>query len=120
MELLIANPFLIEEKMVSISVSVLLFAGIAAARTCSNLAIPVEISSRQGRFKKIPLDSNLDITKFVQEYTRFGQNYSDVLLEDYQTLNGQYTISAQFCHPDGDVKTSVIQLLIHGIGADKK
>lgn len=97
----------------------LVLAGFAAAKTCTNFTIPVDISSRQGVFKTVPLDVNLDATTFVQEFTNIGQNYTAVLLQDYQTLKGSYKISAKFCHPDGGIKGSVIQLLTHGIGFDK-
>ena len=96
-----------------------LLAGIAAAKTCTNFTIPVDISSRQGLFREVPTAGNLDATAFAQEFTRIGQNYTAVLLKDYQTLQGSYKISAKFCTPDGGSKSSVVQLLSHGIGFDK-
>ncbi|KAF2260400.1 alpha/beta-hydrolase [Lojkania enalia] len=37
----------------------------------------------------------------------------------YQTLAGDYSISAKFCRPDNGYNGNVIQLLSHGIGFDK-
>lgn len=101
------------------STCLLLLAGFAAAKTCTNLTIPVDISSRQGLFKNVSIEGNLDATAFAQGLTNIGQNYTDVLLQDYQTLKGKFQISAKFCHPDSGVKGSTIQLLSHGIGFDK-
>ncbi|KAJ4293168.1 hypothetical protein N0V90_008450 [Kalmusia sp. IMI 367209] len=100
------------------SFSALLLAGFAAARTCSNFTIPVEIVSRQGVFPNISAEGNLDVTAFTQEFSQQGRNYSATILEGYQTLRGKYHISAKYCHPDSG-SGSTIQLLSHGIGFDK-
>jgi hypothetical protein len=98
----------------------LLTLGHAAARSCTNLSIPVDISSRQGLFKSVPVENNLDITAFAQAFTRLGYNHTEALLEDYQTLEGSFEISAQFCHPGGGgVRSEVVQVLSHGVGFDK-
>ncbi|KAF2702744.1 alpha/beta-hydrolase [Pleomassaria siparia CBS 279.74] len=97
----------------------LMLTGIATAKICTNITIPVDISSRQGLFRTVPLEGNLDATAFIQEMNNIGQNYSAVLLQDYQTLVGSYEISAKFCYPDSGVKGSTVQLLTHGIGFDK-
>jgi hypothetical protein len=96
----------------------LLLVGIAAARQCSNFQIPIDISSRQGQFKKIPVESNLDVGAFATKFNQFQLNYTAALLEGYQTLKGSYEISAQYCKPDSG-STGNIQLLTHGIGFDK-
>ncbi|KAL1796917.1 hypothetical protein ACET3X_005457 [Alternaria dauci] len=93
-------------------------AGIAAARQCSNFFIQTHITSRQGLFKEVPVEGNLDVGAFVARFNQFGKNYTAELLEGYQTLEGTYNISAQYCKPDsGSSKT--IQVLTHGIGFDK-
>lgn len=99
--------------------SLLLLAGFTAAKTCTNLTIPIDISARQGVFKQIPVEDNLDVTAFAQEFTNIRHNYTKELLQGYQTLNGSYQISAKFCYPDSGLSTSTIQLLSHGIGFDK-
>jgi hypothetical protein len=117
----VEKPTIARLAMISspIPLSILLLAASAAAKSCLNVTIPVDISSRQGVFKKFPIENNLDVTKFSQEATKNGQNYTDVLLEGYQTLQGSYKISAQYCYPEGDAKSSVVQLLTHGVGFDK-
>jgi hypothetical protein len=101
------------------SVFSLLLAGFAAAKTCTNLTIPVDISSRQGLFKKFPIEGNIDAGAFATAYNQQGRNYSQTLLQDFQTLKGSYEISAEFCHPDGGIASSIVQVLSHGIGFDK-
>lgn len=96
----------------------LLVAGFAAARQCSNFLIPVEIQARQGQFKQVPVESNLDVGAFATKFTEFQKNYTATLLEGYQTLSGTFNISAQYCHPDSG-SSGTIQVLNHGIGFDK-
>jgi hypothetical protein len=100
------------------TLSSLLFTGLAAARVCTNLTIPVDISSRQGLFEDIPAESNTDVAAFVQDFTRNGRNFTQTALKGYQTLTGSYKISAKFCRPDSGAG-STVQLLSHGIGFDK-
>jgi hypothetical protein len=99
-------------------ISPLLLAGFVAARQCSNFLIPVNISSRQGQFKEVPVESNLDTGAFAIRYIEYQANYTATLLEGYQTLQGSYNISAQYCRPDSG-SSGTIQLLNHGIGFDK-
>jgi len=96
----------------------LLLAGVAAARQCSLFQIPVEISSRQGKFREVPVEGNLDVGAFATRFNEFQKNYTATLLEGYQTLQGKYGISAQYCRPDSG-SSGKIQLLTHGIGFDK-
>jgi hypothetical protein len=98
-----------------VAISTLLLASAAAAKQCTNFLIPVDIESRQGQFKKIPVENNLDVNAFSLHFTEFGKNYTAELLEGYQTLKGSYNISAQYCKGSA----GVIQLLSHGIGFDK-
>ncbi|KAH4853287.1 hypothetical protein HBI70_235290 [Parastagonospora nodorum] len=95
----------------------LLLAGIATARECTTFLIPVDISSRQGQFKKLPVESNLDTGAFATRYVEYQHNLTATLLEGYQTLKGSYNISAQYCC--SDKSSGKIQLLTHGIGFDK-
>jgi hypothetical protein len=102
-----------------ITFSALLFAGFAVARTCSNLTIPVSISSRQGLFANVSAEGNLDTGAFSAAFTQIGRNYSETLLEGYQTVTGDYSIAATFCQPDAG-SGSTVQLLSHGIGFDRR
>ena len=64
------------------SLSALLLASVAAARQCSIIEIPVDISSRQGQFKEIPVEGNLDVGAFTTRNNQFGLNYTATLLQD--------------------------------------
>ncbi|KAH7402850.1 Alpha/Beta hydrolase protein [Pyrenochaeta sp. MPI-SDFR-AT-0127] len=100
------------------SLPILVLAGFATARQCSNFLIPVDISSRQGIFREVPVEDNLDVGAFATRLNEYQKNYTATLLEGYQTLQGSYKISAQYCHPEGG-SSGVIQVLTHGIGFDK-
>ncbi|KAF2844967.1 alpha/beta-hydrolase [Plenodomus tracheiphilus IPT5] len=100
------------------ALSPLVLAGLVAARQCSNFLIPVDINSRQGKFKEVPIESNLDVGAFATKYVEFQKNYTATLLEGYQTLSGSFQISAQYCRPDSG-SSGTIQVLTHGIGFDK-
>lgn len=95
-----------------------LFAGYAAAKQCQTLSIPVDISSRQGTFKEVPVESNLDVGAFATRFIEYQYNYTAELLTGYQTLEKSISISAQYCTPDNG-SNGIIQVLSHGIGFDK-
>ncbi|USP82614.1 alpha beta-hydrolase [Curvularia clavata] len=92
--------------------------GLAAARKCSNVVIETPIISRQGRFREVPIESNVDVMGFATRFTQFQTNYSAELLEGYQTLEKTFNISAQYCEPDSG-SSGTIQVLTHGVGFDK-
>jgi hypothetical protein len=100
------------------TLSPLLLAGFAVARQCSDFLIPVDISSRQGQFREVPVENNLDIGAFATRFVEYQGNYTATLLEGYQTLHGNYHVSAQYCRPDTG-SSGTIQVLTHGIGFDK-
>lgn len=100
------------------TLSPLVLAGFAAARQCQNFQIPIDIIARQGQFQEVPVENNLDVGAIATRFTEFGANYTATLLQGYQTLQGSYEISAQYCTPD-DGSSGVIQVLSHGIGFDK-
>jgi hypothetical protein len=66
----------------------------------------------------VPAESNLAVGAFAKAFTTQGGNYSKTLQENFQTVTGNYSISARYCHPDNGTG-STIQLLSHGIGFDK-
>jgi hypothetical protein len=98
-----------------VALSALLLATVTAAKECSTFQIPISIESRQGQFKQIPVENNLDANAFSLHFTEFGKNYTAELLQGYQTLKGNYEISAQYCKGSA----GVVQVLSHGIGFDK-
>jgi hypothetical protein len=92
----------------------------SAAKVCTNVTVPVNINARQAIFDVPTLESNFDAVKFSLDFTNIGMNYTDVVTKGYQTVTGQYNISAKYCKPQGDTKANpTIQVLIHGIGFDK-
>jgi|SRR5690242_137624 len=95
-----------------------LFMGYAAARQCQTLSIPVDITSRQGIFRKVPVEGNLDVGAFATRYNQISFNYTAELLTGFQTLQKSIEISAQYCKPDAG-GNGIAQILTHGIGFDK-
>lgn len=95
-----------------------LFIAYSGAKQCKILNIPVNISSRQGVFNKVPVETNLDVSEFTTHLIEFQYNYSASLLAEYQTLRREIKISAQYCTPDSG-RNDIIQVLSHGIGFDK-
>lgn len=91
---------------------------LATARKCSNVVIETPIVSRQGRFREVPIESNVDVIGFATRFAQFQSNYSAELLEGYQTLEKTFNISAQYCEPDSG-SSGTIQVLTHGVGFDK-
>ncbi|EUC48102.1 hypothetical protein COCMIDRAFT_88427 [Bipolaris oryzae ATCC 44560] len=92
--------------------------GLATARNCTNIIIETPIVSRQGKFREVTLESNVDVSEFATRLAKFQSNYTAELLEGYQTLEKTFNISAQYCEPDGG-SSDTIQVLTHGVGFDK-
>jgi pimeloyl-ACP methyl ester carboxylesterase len=92
----------------------------SAAKVCTNVTVPVYINARQAVFNVPTLHSNLDATKFALDFTNIGMNYTNLVTTGFQTVTGNYNISARYCKPEGDTKANpVVQVLTHGIGFDK-
>ena len=97
-----------------------LLAGLAAAKICTNMTVPVDISARTAVYDIATLQTNIDATTFIQNLTRQGQNFSEIVLSGYATTSGIYNISTQFCAPSAsNVTDPTVQILTHGIGFDK-
>ncbi|KAK8219931.1 hypothetical protein M8818_000346 [Zalaria obscura] len=93
---------------------------LAAAKTCTNVTVPVTIMARQGMFEVPTLQSNFDATTFALNFTTQGTNFTNASLTGYQTVNLPANISAKYCKPDNDSSASpTVQVLSHGIGFDK-
>jgi hypothetical protein len=89
-----------------------------AGKTCSNVTVPVTITSRNAVFGNIPVpQTNADAVLFAQNQTRQGSNFMAIALSGYHTVSGTYNISAKYCHT-GMIPTAV-QILTHGIAFDK-
>ena len=84
------------------------------------MTVPVDISSQNGMFNLAVPQNNLDIPDLVLNITQQGRNFTDIVLEGYNTTSGVYNISTQFCMPSMSNGTKpVVQVLTHGIGFDK-
>lgn len=106
--------------MSSLTLLALLGTVASAAKVCTNVTVPVYINARQAVFDVPTLESNLDAVKFSLDFTNIGMNYTNVVTTGFQTVTGNYNISAKYCKPDGDSKANpVVQVLTHGIGFDK-
>ena len=122
--------------MIYTTVAVAALEGVAAARQCQNITVPVQVSARNGKFNQTTPVTNIDVvriqrirnlttymlitfqTNFILNLTQQGTNYSASVLEGYQTVSGNYSIAATYCHPDSG-PSNVVQLLTHGIGFDR-
>lgn len=100
--------------------SVALLASSAAAKKCTNITVPVDISARTGVFDITVPKTNLEATTFIQNFTQQGRNFTNLALTGYKTTAGTYNISTQFCVPsENGVKNPTVQVLTHGIGFDR-
>lgn len=88
------------------------------ARKCQNITVPVSISARNGDFDQLVPSNNIEVTNFILNLTQQGHNYSQAILQGYQTVSGTYKLATTFCEPDHG-SGSVVQLLTHGIGFDR-
>ena len=102
------------------ALGLVLLAGLAAAKICTNMTVQVDISARTAVFDVANVQTNLDATTFIQNLTRPGQNFTEIVLSGYTTTSGIYNISTQFCTPNAsNVTDPTVQVLTHGIGFDK-
>ncbi|KAK4507732.1 hypothetical protein PRZ48_001467 [Zasmidium cellare] len=107
-------------KSFTTAAAVAAFAGLASAKHCQELTVPVTISARNGKYDQAKLTphNNIDVTNFILLQSRQGTNYSQTALEGYQTVSGTYNIAATYCSPDSG-SASTVQVLTHGIGFDR-
>lgn len=93
-------------------------AGLASARYCQNITIPVTISARNAVFNIAAPQTNIAVTDFILQLSQQSSNYSDAVLTGYATVSGTYDLAATYCAPKkGAGKT--LQILTHGIGFDR-
>ena len=94
--------------------------GLAAAKQCMNMTVPVTTSARTGIFDITVPQTNFDVATFISNLTQQGRNFTDAALTGYATTSGTYNISTQSCTPTNDNATHpTVQVLTHGIGFDK-
>ena len=96
-----------------------LAAGVAA-KQCINATVAVSISARNGAFDLDIPQTRLETTLFTQNFTRQGGNFTAAALTGYETIEGTYNISTQFCYPDSGLSSdATVQVLTHGLLFDK-
>lgn len=104
-------------------VAVALLVSSATAKTCINQTIPIDIIARIAVFdENIIPQEGIQVVTFMQNLTRRGENFTETVLQGYETISGTYNISTQFCKPDESSSRKgdpVVQVLTHGIGFDK-
>jgi hypothetical protein len=66
--------------MYSILPAIALLAGLASAKKCQQLTIPIEASGRNGVFNVEPPATNIDVTDFILDLLQQGTNYSQNIL----------------------------------------
>lgn len=67
-------------------------AGLATAKMCMNMTIPISISARQAVFDIDIPQTNLEVTDFILNITQQGRNFTNLTLDwisDY-SLHVQY------------------------------
>lgn len=87
----------------------------ALAAQCQNMTVPVSVSARNGNFK---LANQIAVTNFALRMSRQGHNYTNEILDGYNTVSGDYDIAATCCQPDSS-PSKVLQVATHSIGFDR-
>lgn len=100
------------------TLALLLFLPLVSALNCQNFTLPIQIAARNGVFSVSAPQNAIDVTNFALALGQQGQNYSQSVLQGYETVTGSYNIAATHCAPDGG-RGSVLQILTHGIGFDR-
>lgn len=92
--------------------------GMASARKCQNITIPVSISARNGVFNVAVPQNNIDVTNLMLNMAKQESNYTAAVLTGYATVSGAYDLATTFCEPDMGAG-KVLQILTHGVGFDR-
>lgn len=98
--------------------TLLVSVGLASARQCQNLTIPISISAINADFSISAPQDNVAVTDFILNLSQQGGNYTETVLSNYTNVSDNYTIAATYCTPDGGAG-SILQILTHGIGFDR-
>ena len=76
--------------MYSILAIIPLLAGLAFAKKCQKLTIPIEVSARNAVFDLAPPATNIDVTDFVLNLSRQGFNYPESILTGVSAVKNQH------------------------------
>jgi pimeloyl-ACP methyl ester carboxylesterase len=88
------------------------------SQSCTDLQIPVCLTSRLATFNLQPAQGNIEVTDFILAGGRQGFNGTKTQLKSYYDKSAVYTIAATYCTPLIGLKKG-LQILTHGIGFDR-
>ncbi|KAJ3006140.1 hypothetical protein HKX48_000284 [Thoreauomyces humboldtii] len=106
--------------MIFRALAILTLAGAAlAVKTCQNQTVSVTIAAVNALFDtSLVPHSDIEVTGFIQRWTRHGSNLTNDGLTGYANVSGAYNISTQYCK-DSSANPETVQILTHGIGFDR-
>ena len=99
----------------------LLTLGLASARQCTKLVVLADLTARNGVFNLSTPMTDIEVTNFILNSVQNGHNGTAEALTGYDSVSGNYSLSATFCQPDdmSGENAKTVQLLTHGIGFDR-
>ncbi|RBR08909.1 uncharacterized protein FIESC28_10089 [Fusarium coffeatum] len=91
----------------------------ASARKCTNITVPVSLTSENTEFGiETPL-SKIDVTNFIINLARQGgEPYPLTIAKGKKNVTGTYDLAATYCEPDAGPGHE-LQIMTHGIGFDR-
>ncbi|KAF5663508.1 hypothetical protein FHETE_7455 [Fusarium heterosporum] len=91
----------------------------ASARKCTNITVPVSLTSENSVFDiSLPL-TKIEVTSFVVNLARQGNPpFPAKVLEGQKNISSNYDLAATYCEPDSGPGHE-LQIMTHGIGFDR-
>ncbi|KAJ4268962.1 hypothetical protein NW762_003033 [Fusarium torreyae] len=91
----------------------------ASARKCTNITVPVSLTSENAVFNlETPL-TKIEVTNFALNLARQGSPaYPMQIQEGMTNISGNYELAATYCEPDAGPGKE-LQIMTHGIGFDR-
>ncbi|KAM0206416.1 hypothetical protein ACHAPA_003612 [Fusarium lateritium] len=90
----------------------------ASARKCTNITVPVSLTSENAVFDlKTPL-TKIDVASFSVNLARQDPPFPMQVQKGLKNITGNYELAATYCEPDAGPGEE-LQILTHGIGFDR-
>ncbi|KAK2131979.1 hypothetical protein NOF04DRAFT_1368488 [Fusarium oxysporum II5] len=91
----------------------------ASARKCTNITVPVSLTSQNAVFTiEAPL-TGIEVTSLAVNLARQGAPpYPEQVQKGFTTVSGNYELTATYCEPDAGPGKE-LQIMTHGIGFDR-
>ncbi|KAH7208731.1 hypothetical protein DER44DRAFT_838950 [Fusarium oxysporum] len=91
----------------------------ASARMCTNITVPVSLTSQNAVFTiEAPL-TGIEVTSLAVNLARQGAPpYPEQVQKGFTTVSGHYELAATYCEPDAGPGKE-LQIMTHGIGFDR-